>query len=168
MKNFYLKQKVFSFRDRYKVYNENQEVVYHCEGRFFSITQRIDMIETKTGTHLYQLKRKLLTLLPAYRLYEAGGNQIASIKKRFRLFGHKIDIKSDYGHMVLEGNFSGYQFDATMDGKTAFEVRKKWFSWGDTYEVTIHMEKHEALFLAMVIMIDNALHKSKKRSGGSH
>ncbi|MCK7479097.1 MAG: hypothetical protein M0C28_18330 [Candidatus Moduliflexus flocculans] len=32
MKTFYLKQKVFSFTDKYKVYGEKQNVVYHCEG----------------------------------------------------------------------------------------------------------------------------------------
>ena len=43
MKQLYLKQKVFSFGEKYNVFDENQNIVYHIKGKVFSLRNKMDM-----------------------------------------------------------------------------------------------------------------------------
>lgn len=45
-------------------------------------------------------------------------------------------------------------FEVQKDGVVIGTVRKKWFSWGDSYELEIWQEEMEALLVALVIAID--------------
>ena len=83
MKNYYMKQKVFSFRDRYKVFDDDQNTIYHCEGKFFSISRKMKFIETASDTVLYNFRRKILSILAKYYLTDADGNGIAVVKRKF-------------------------------------------------------------------------------------
>jgi uncharacterized protein YxjI len=165
MKKFYLKQKVFSFTDRYKVFDENQKIVYHCEGALFSFTHKMELMETATNKLLYVLKRQVFSLLPTYHLSDPAGKEIAHIHKKFTLFTHKIDIESEFGQFTIDGDMFAHNFSINANGQTKVDFVKKWVSWGDSYEITIYSEEHVEFYLAMVIMIDNCLHDGAAQSG---
>ncbi|MDD3126986.1 MAG: LURP-one-related family protein, partial [Candidatus Izemoplasmatales bacterium] len=142
----------------YKIFDEQQNIVFHCESKFLSITHKMKLFETKTNSHLYTISRKLFTLLPNYYLVDAQGKQVARIRKRFTLFHHKIDIFSSFGDYSIEGDFMAHDFSITKDGQMVADFHKKWISWGDSYEITIYPEEQIGFYLALVIMIDNCLH----------
>lgn len=163
MKYFYLKQKVFALRDRYKIYDEKQTAIYHCEGKLFALRPKVDLIRTADGARLFTLKRRLFALMPSFYLYDAEGKEVAKIRKRFTVFRPKIDIESDYGAFLAEGDFYAHQFSVTMGSTPAIDVRKKYLSWGDSYQITIYLDEHEAFLLALTVMIDQALHNKQSR-----
>ncbi|MFA5381075.1 MAG: LURP-one-related family protein [Candidatus Izemoplasmatales bacterium] len=158
MNTFYLKQKVFAITDRYKIYDEKQNVIFHCESKFLSITHKMKLFDTLTNRHLFTMKRKLFTLLPIYLLFDAADKQVAKIRKRFTLFHHKLDITSSFGDYSIEGNFMAHDFSITKDGQTVADFHKKWISWGDSYEIRIYPEDQIGFYIALVIMIDNCLY----------
>jgi uncharacterized protein YxjI len=160
MKKFYLKQKVFAFTDRYKIYDENQKIVYHCEGAFFSFSHKMELLNTATQQLLFTLKRQIFAWLPTYHLTDGTGKEVATIKKRFTLFHHKLDIFSDFGDFIIDGDLFAHRFSITANGKIVVDFSKKWVSWGDSYEISIFPEEHVEFYLALVIMIDNCLHDS--------
>ena len=169
MRNFYVKQKVFSFRDRYKVYDENQNVMYHCEGKMFSLRNEVQIFETSTNRHTYTLSKKIFSFMPTYYLHDPQGNQVAFIKKNFAMLKQSINIETaKHGFYHVEGNVWAHQFTITDNQGIVVSVQKKLFAWGDTYEVAIDDTKAETdLMVAFVIMIDSMLHNNKKRSSSS-
>lgn len=167
MKTFYLKQKVFSIGDRYKVYDANQKVVFHCVGKVFSFTHRMDFFDTATDKQLFTIKRQLFSLLPVYRLTLPDESEVATVRKRFTVFSQKLDIESQYGAFTIEGDFFAHQFRIVSGDDTIVEFKKAWLSWGDSYEIAVLNEEKAAFFVALVVMIDDCLHDEKSRSGGS-
>jgi len=163
MKHFYLKQKVFSFADRYKVFDENQKIVYHCDGTLFSFSHKMSLIETATGKLLYTLKRQIFSFLPTYHLTDPNSKEVATIKKRISLFHHRLDIESDFGQFMIDGDVFAHRFSISANGQTVVDFAKKWVSWGDSYEIAVYPEDHIDFFIALVIMIDNCLHDNEHR-----
>ena len=163
MKQYYLKQKVFAIRDRYKVYDEEQQLAYYCEGKMFSFVRRMDFFKAPEKTHLYTIKRQFISFLPKYRLFTLEGSQVALIKKRWSFMRHKFDISSELGELKMEGNMWGHDFKVMLDETILLEVHKKWLSWGDTYQITIVDESKTELLIALVLMIDDCLHDSQNQ-----
>jgi uncharacterized protein YxjI len=164
MKQFYLKQKVFALRDRYKVYDEEQTLAYYVEGKMFSFTRLMNFYREKDKQHLYIIKKNFISFLPKYRLLNPDETQVAMLTKRISFMKHKFDITSDLGDLKMEGNMWGHDFKVMDGDNILLEVHKKWLSWGDTYQITIHDDSKTELLLALVLMIDDCLHDSQNQS----
>jgi len=163
MKHYYMKQKVFAIRDRYKFYDENENVAYYCEGKMFSFTHEMKFLEAEGKSELYTIKRKVFTFMPKYFLYKPDGGEAAFIQKRFTLLKQHFDISSEGQELKMDGNAWGYDFQVKDQDKMLLEVHKKWIAWGDTYQITIHDEAKTALLLALVVMIDDCLHDNQNK-----
>lgn len=168
MKQVYLKQKIFTLVDRYSLFDEFQNELYTVEGKFFSIPKRHEIYDAKTSTLLYTLRRVFFSFLPTFDLFDAQGNRIAHIRKRFTFLHHRIDIESSTGEYTIDGDLFGHDFILYKDGKTVAECHKKWLSWGDTYQITVHEEEHLSLYVALILAIDQAIHENKGSSSSSH
>jgi uncharacterized protein YxjI len=161
MVKLYLKQKFFSFADRYKVFDEKQKVVFHCEGKMFSFSHRVDIYDTEKDTMLFTLRRKLFTLMPRFTLTNPAGEEVALIKKRFTVFSHKLDITSKFGDLRIDGDIFAHSFSIVQNEKIVVDFTKKWISWGDSYEITVYPEENLGFYVALVIMIDSCLHDNR-------
>jgi uncharacterized protein YxjI len=166
MKQFYMKQKVFSFGEKYNIFDENQNVIYHVKGQVFSIRNKMDMY--KDEKHLFHFERKLFRFLPEYTLFTPEGDVVATIKKNFTFFGGKMTVHSTYGDMEVVGQIMQRDFHLTKDGQEVMSIHKKWLSWGDSYEISIMDDTQVAFYVALVILIDVIFHQSSSHSSSSH
>lgn len=166
MKNFYMKQKVFSIGEKYNIMDENQHIIYHVKGKVFSIKNKLDMF--KGDELIYHLERKLFRFLPEYTLFSPDGNVVATIKKNFTFFGGKMTITSLFGQLEVIGQVWQYDFHVNKNGLEVMSVHKKWLSWGDSYQITIQEDTHESFYVALVILIDVIYHQQKQRSSSSY
>ncbi|NLU32514.1 MAG: hypothetical protein GXX04_07830 [Clostridiaceae bacterium] len=152
----YIKQKVFSLGDRYYVFDENQRPVFTVQGQIFTIGAKIHIYDI-TGQELYYIERRLFRLLPEYHIF-CGDNHCAIVKKEFSLFRPRLAIQSQYGDYTIEGSLFGMDFVIYNEGIPVGEVHKKWFAFGDSYELDVIDPNNAAFFSALVIAIDNCLH----------
>jgi len=164
MKHFYLKQKVFSIADRYKIYDQGNNVVYHCKGNLMSFARTKKLFDCRTDELLFILKRRLFTLLPRYYLLDKDGKQVAYVKKRISFLKQRLDIESVFGDMEIQGNVWIHDFQVSVAGGPVLEIHKKFIAWGDTYEITVHDEEHIPFYLALAVMIDDCLHSGRRRN----
>jgi uncharacterized protein YxjI len=167
MKYLYLKQKVFAIRDRYKIYDVDQQPVYYCDSRLFSFVARRDLHRASDKQKLFIIKKKLLTILPKYRIYDLENNVVSQINKKLTLFVHKFLITSKMGDLKIEGDIFAHDFIVKKDEEIIVEVHKKWIAWGDTYEISIHDEENIDLLVALVIVLDHACHNQRRRNRSS-
>ena len=59
MKSLYIKQKVWSLKEKYTVMNEQQEDVYFIEGSFLKVPKRF-IISDQSGNEIAQITRKVI------------------------------------------------------------------------------------------------------------
>jgi uncharacterized protein YxjI len=69
----------------------------------------------------------------------------------------------DAAGIEVQGNWWDMDFEVYQNGNVIGSVSKKWFTWGDSYELQIMNDEMEPLLVALVVAIDCA--KSDQNSG---
>ena len=159
----YIKQRVFSFRDKYDIYDENQNTIYYVESKLFSFLAKINLFN-HMGEVEYSIKQNFRFFLSEYEIYK-GNELYATIKQRMSFIKGKLDIDSRIGRFYVEGNFLRRDYTIQKNGAYFGSVHKKWLSWGDSYELDIPNSEDAGFFCALVVAIDHCMHNN--RSGGS-
>lgn len=163
---FYVKQKVFSLRDSFNVYDENQKPVYRVTGKFISLRNKIEFMDHE-GKLLYCSDKKILSILPQYFIYDPTGQQVVSVKKKFSI-KPKFHVNIFGEEAKINGSFWQYNFEIETKNGIVATIRKKIISFGDSYEIDIaDNEKNFELLLYLVIVIDQVLHEDKNHGAGS-
>lgn len=162
MSKLYIQQKVFKLLDHYPVTDENEQVVYQVDQEFRWFGHAVKVSDAQ-GQALFTIERELLTLLPRFKVQFSEGRSL-SIKSRFSLFRHDIDIDPEDLGLNLLGNFTSHEFSLSQRGRAIGSIKKAWFSWGDAYELTVEDESLEMLFVAVVIAVDSLLDAASRRN----
>lgn len=149
MKNLYMKQEVFSLRGRFAVVNEKNEDAYYVEGSFMKIPKHFKIYNQEKL--IGQITKKMISLLPKFTI-EIEGNEIATITKALSLFKPKYMIEAE--GIVVDGNWWDMDFEIMKDREVIGRVQKKWFTFGDSYNIQVLDEAYEALIVSIVIAID--------------
>lgn len=156
---FYIKQKVLSLKDKFKVTDEFQNTIYEVKGKIMSLSNRLELLDLSENV-LYKSHRKVFALFAEYQIFKPNGESVAFIKRKFSLrpnFHLTILGKS----MDVEGSLFAHAFEIIDDGKVIASIQKKIISWGDTYEIEINDTNHAELYLFVIIILDQVLHEKK-------
>lgn len=149
----YIKQKVFSIGDKFRVYDENGNDCYSVKGEIFSFGRKFHLY-SNGGTELSFISQKLLTFLPKYSIECQGFPQV-ELKRKLTFFAPEYSI--DELGWAIKGDFFSHEYSIYCNGRTVGYVSKKWLSWGDTYEIYIAEEREALLILSAVIAIDGVV-----------
>ena len=159
---FYVKQKLFSARNKFTIFNENEEEAYKVEGKMFSFKNYLELRRMDDSV-VYSTQKKLMSFLPKYTVYDTVGEEVAKIFKKFA-FRPRFDVFTGDERFYIEGSVFAHSFGITNGEQTVAEIKKKVFKLTDSYEIEIFEEKESELFLFIVIMIDQILHEGKNNS----
>lgn len=149
----YIKQKVFSLKDKFYVKDENGEDRYYVEGKILSIGKQL-WIRDMEGNELAFLKQKVITFLPRFFIY-INGEEVAQIVKKFTLLKPKYEISGP--GWTINGNFLDHDYTIESNGVAVAGIHKKWMSWGDSYEMEINPDVDQVLALAVILAIDTVM-----------
>ena len=159
---FYIKQKVFTFKDKFTIMDEKQNVLYEIKGKFISIKNKLELVNQK-GELLLRSERKVFTFMPKYSIYNLKNQQVALVRKIFA-FKPKFDLLIPNKSYYVDGSFFGHSFGIYDEKRNMVaSISKKIISWGDTYEIEIKNEEDKELFMFVVIIIDQVVHERKRR-----
>lgn len=76
---YYIKQKVFSFKDQFVVKNEAEQDAYYVEGKLFTLGSKLHIFNTDDEEVLY-VEQKVWRFLPEFEIYQKG-KLVATVKK---------------------------------------------------------------------------------------
>lgn len=147
-----IKQRVFSWRDSYDVYDEYGNVKYVVKAELFSLGHQLhvyDVHERELGV----IHEKAFKLLPAFEI-EVGGRIKGTLQKKFTFFKPNYEI--DYNGWRVEGDFLGWNYDVYEGCSSIMHISKELFQWGDTYVIEYGDPEQELDGLLLVIAIDAA------------
>jgi len=157
---FYIKQKVFSFKDKFNITDEQQNLKYQVKGKFMSLHNKLDLLD-ENGEVLFSSKKKLLRLLPKYFIFDRGEQEVATIVRKFSL-RPKFDLSILSKEQTVDGSLFAHSFNILDNDGVVASISKKIISWGDTYEIEIFEEENIELYLFVVIILDQVIHEGKK------
>ena len=146
----YIKQKVFSWGDKFTVKDADGYDKYSVEGEVFSWGKKLHVYDMM-GREVAYIKQEIWSFLPRYHVY-CDGEQVAEIRKEFTLFFPKYSI--DGLGWEINGSFLAHDYEITQSGRTIVSIRKEWMTWGDSYELNIGDPSDEIVALAVVLTID--------------
>lgn len=153
----YLKQKVFSWGDKFTVYDENGCDKFYVEGEVFSFGKKLHIYDLQ-GNEVCYIYQKLMSFLPKYFISKNGEN-IAQVVKNFTLFHQSYSV--DGLGWDVEGDFFSHEYEIHSYSGVVATVSKHWFTFGDSYEIDIADGVNEIDALAVVLVIDACLEASQ-------
>jgi len=146
----YIKQKVFSWGDKFTVKDEFGNDRYYVEGEIFTFGRKLHVYDM-SGREVAFIKQEIWSWMPRYYVF-CGGRQVAEIKKEFTFLFPKYSIEG-LG-WEIDGSFMAHDYEITRAGRPIVSIRKEWMTWGDSYELNITDPADEIVALAVVLTID--------------
>jgi uncharacterized protein YxjI len=159
----YIKQKLFSFKDRFTIKNDNQEDVLQVEGKVFSFGKQLS-IQTMDMQEVASVKQKVFNFLPTFEL--SIGDELHVLKKQFSFFKPVYALPT-LG-ITVQGNFMAHQYTITQDNNVIANISKAFLSFADSYEVDIFDDTDMRLVIAIVVAIDAVLDMERSNSANSN
>ena len=159
----YIREKVFSWGDKFTVKDQYGNDKYLVQGEVFSFGKKLHVYDM-AGREVAFIKQELWSLLPKYYVF-CNGNQVAEIKKKFTFLFSKYSI-AGLG-WEINGSFWEHDYEITQGGTPIVSIRKEWMTWGDTYELDIANPAHELIALAVVLTID-CVNEANSGSANNH
>lgn len=146
----YIKEKVFSWSDKFTVKDEYGRDKYIVEGEVFSFGKKLHVYDL-SGREVAFIKQEIWSFLPRFYVF-CGDRQVAEIKKEFTLLFPKYSIEG-LG-WEIDGSFMAHDYEITQSGRSIVVISKEWMTWGDSYELDILNPADELVALAVVLTID--------------
>lgn len=147
----YIKQKVFSWNDKFTVLDEMGDDRYTVEGEFFSLGRKLHVYD-RTGREVVFIAQEVWSWMPRYHVH-IEGQHAADIAQKFTWFRPRYEITGP--DWTVEGDWSGHDYEVTSATQgCVVRISKEWMTWGDSYELDIADPKDELLALAVVLTID--------------
>lgn len=155
--NLFIKQRVFSWGDKFTIYDENGNDLYHVQGEVFSFGKKLHVYKL-SGEEAAYIEQKPFSFLPKYIIY-VNGTQIATVIKRFAFFRQAYSIE-ELGWTV-EGNLFAHEYTVSSASQTVARVSKEWFTFGDAYAINVSDKSDELAALCAVLVIDACIAASR-------
>ena len=149
----YIKQKVFSWGDKFTVKDEAGCDLYYVEGEIFTFGKKLHVYDM-SGREVAFIKQEIWSWLPRFYVF-CDGRQVAEIKKKFTFLFPKYSIEG-LG-WEIDGSFWAHDYQIIQNGYPIVSISKEWMTWGDSYEVDIKNPQDEIVALAVVLTIDCVL-----------
>ena len=146
----YIKEKVFSWGDKFTVKDAYGEDKYIVEGEVFTFGKKLHVYD-RAGREVAFIKQEVWSFLPRYYVF-CGDRQIAEIKKEFTFLFPRYTIEG-LG-WEIDGSFMAHDYQITKRDRKIVTISKEWMTWGDSYELDIADPADELVALAVVIAID--------------
>ena len=150
----YLKQKVFSWGDKFTVFDANGNERFFVKGEVFSFGKKLHLLDLYEN-ELAFIHQKVFSFLPRY--FVSRNNEIfAEVVKQFTFFRQEYIIKGlDWS---VKGDFFAHEYEIyNAYGQCVVRVSKQWFTFGDSYEIDINDNIDVVTALSIVLVIDACL-----------
>ena len=148
----YIKEKVFSWTDKFTIKDEYGEDRYTAQGELISIGKKLHVYD-RFGEEVITIRQKVVSLLPRYTIY-VRGRELGQLVKKISFLRPKYVLEGP--HWEITGNFMALDFTVTQADRQIFSICREWMTWGDSYCVDIPDPSLELQALAVVLAIDCA------------
>ena len=146
----YIKQKIFSFKDKFNIFDEAGEAKYTATGEIFTLGKKLHVTDTADNEVMF-IRQRLLTFLPKYEII-LGKAAPVEIVKKFTVFRHEYVIPQ--WNISIQGDFFAHEYEVFRGAVKIAHLSKAWFTFGDAYAIEIPNPDDELMTLAAILVVD--------------
>jgi uncharacterized protein YxjI len=163
MSQLYIRQKVFSWKDRFSVKDADGIDRYTAEGELWSLGKKLH-VNNMAGEEVAYIQQKVWSFKPRFFVF-ISGIQTAEVVREITLLRPKYTIHGlDWD---CRGDITGHDYEIWHGGDMIVRIHKVWFTWGDSYELDIPDSRNEILALSVVLAIDAVISQARAASASS-
>ncbi|MCL2060443.1 MAG: LURP-one-related family protein [Oscillospiraceae bacterium] len=148
-----MKQKVFTWRDRFFIKDEAGNDRYSVVGEIFTFGKQLRVYDAG-GTEVAFIRQKVFTFLPRF-FVEINGREVCEIVKELTLLRQSYRLHGLPWH--LHGDFWAHEYNLVEGDRQIMHMSKIWFTWGDSYEMDIAEPQNELMCLCIALAVDCVL-----------
>src|SRR2546423_1551609 len=150
---YLMRKQLFSIGDDFWVEDESGQRVMRVDGKVLRV-HRTFVLEDAGGRELATIRKRLGALHDTMDV-EGGGQRFARVRKAmFTPFRQRFDVDLGDTTLVVQGNITDHEYEVRRDGTPVAEISKRWFSLRDTYAVDVAPGEDAALVLAVTVAVD--------------
>ena len=158
---YFMKQQVFSWRDRFYIRDESGRDIFSVEGELLTLGAKLHVYGAG-GQEVAFIHQKLLSFMPRY-IIDIAGSEIGTVIQRISFFKGRYDVEGL--NWSAEGSFGAHEFWIQDAGqRQVMSVRKAWFTWGDSYEIDIADENDVLPAICVLLAIDMSIEARSRNS----
>ena len=146
----FIKQKIFSFKDKFNIFEERGEIKYTATGEIFTLGKKLHVTDTADNEVIF-IRQRLLTLLPKYEISLGTGESVEIVKK-ITFFKHEYAIP--VWDITIKGDFFAHEYEVFRGSEKIAHLSKEWFTFGDAYAIEIPDPRDELTALAAILVVD--------------
>ncbi|MBG9983019.1 LURP-one-related family protein [Aerococcaceae bacterium DSM 111020] len=150
---FYMKQKLFSLRETFDIYDSNRKSIFKVQGKLLSLGKQLRVTDSETGEYLVDIHQKVVSLFPKMQV-NYHGKHIATVESKISLFKPKYTIP-EFG-WVVRGDIFAHDYEILdKNGTLIATINKKFLSWSDTFEFDIREDDVPfVVIIGIILAID--------------
>lgn len=150
---YYIKQKVFSFGDKFTIKNEYGNDCFFVQGEVFSWGKKLHMYDL-AGNEVAYIRQRVWAWMPKFEVY-LNGQYAMEVKKEFTFFRPQYTLlNTDW---KIDGDYFAHEYYINSPTMHIAHISKHWFTWGDSYEIEVMPGVNDMYVLAAVLAIDAAV-----------
>ena len=155
----YMRQRVFSWRDKFYIYDKNGNEMYYVEGELLSLGKKLHLYDM-AGNELAFIEQKLFSWLPKYYVHRPSCATF-EVVQAFSFFRPVYFI--DGLGWQIKGDFFNHSYEITGGyNNTVASVAKELFTFGDAYRIDIRDAREVVPALATVLVIDACIEAQQR------
>lgn len=147
-----IKQRVFSWGEKFDIYDEEGKVKFFVKGELFSLGHQLHVYDAY-DREIGSVHEKFLSFPKQFEIVLNGAVR-GRITKRITFFHEEYDV--DFSGWHVSGDFMDWNYEVYAGERQILHIHKEWLSWGDTYVIDIENPADERMGLMLVLAIDAA------------
>ncbi|MBE6609218.1 MAG: hypothetical protein E7634_00965 [Ruminococcaceae bacterium] len=147
---YYIKQKVFSFGDKFYIYDESGNEIFYVQGEVFSFGKKLHLYDNEGTEHAF-ISQKLFSFLPKYYISKSG-SVAAEVVKHFTFFKQEFSVIGP--EWSVTGDFFEHEYFIYAADHTVASISKEWFTWGDAYVIDVAAGEDDITAISVALVID--------------
>ena len=151
----YIRQKAFSWRDRFTVKDAQGNDRWFAQGELFTWGRKLHVYDAR-GNEAAFIHKKLWTFFEQKYFIELAGRPMdppLALVKELRFFKRSYYLEGLPCRM--DGDFWAHEYSMYIEnGGEVMRISKEWFTWGDSYCIEIANPVNELLCLCVTLAVD--------------
>lgn len=151
MKNYYIKEKLFSTGSKFNVLEDGDIPAFVVESDKFDLGKNISIYNLNREKLLY-FKQKIPALKASYRVLD-NKKELAFIKKNF--IGNTYKVTGALGEMLIKpDNILGRKYNIILNDNIIGRIQKELTFGRDRYTLSVIDENYTNFLIGVLVMVD--------------